>query len=129
MPDDLGNNEPVEWLNHRGNVHAPGGIMEPPGAKEPRSTTVWLLVCLWVSLILTCTGIGVALCAGFLRTFEQALAAGMEQALEPFGTVFDFLGNLEVGHIEMAYALTTEGFQSRHNLNEFAEFVAKYRQL
>jgi len=44
-------------------------------------------------------------------------------------TVLDFQGNLCVGDLDKAYELTTEEFQCRQTLEEFADFVEKHDEL
>jgi hypothetical protein len=119
--------------------------VRPKRARESRHALGWLLASLGVLLALAAAAAyGVALAAfaanalesfaqsigaGLKQGLEQSIAEGVQQALEPMAAVFDFEGNLQVGNIEAAYALTTAEYQRRQSLEEFAEFVDRHPEL
>lgn len=102
--------------------------MEPPHTNDYRSGKRWLIGCLSALLLFPLAGAGVSLWSiftSFRASFEQSFTAALREGLQPMKVSMDFVGNLRVGNLDAAYALTTEEFQRRQSLEEFAEFVRK----
>jgi len=114
--------------------------MEPLRSNKPGSPVVWLVGCAGVALCFAGCVTPVLVYMGFVALLQvidvaaeqiagQVAAEVIEQALPPIIATMDFEGNLWVGDFVTAYEMTTEEFQTKWALEDFAALVEAYPEL
>jgi hypothetical protein len=116
--------------------------MEPLHRNKPGSAVFWLTGCAFVALgLATCLPV---VCLAFVALFrvvtttvvqvsaqvvEQVAAQIIEQTLPPILAIVDFEEDLLMGNTMAAYDMTTEDFQTKWRLEDFAALVEAYPEL